>query len=341
MLVNILAPIFVFAVIVLIHEGGHFITAKLTGMRVDEFAVGFGPKLGGLKKGETLYSLRAIPLGGFNRIAGMDSSDKTDDPRAFVNRPVWARLLVIAAGSISNVLLAFFIFVGAFLYAGYQTFPNLPVVGTVLAGTSAEKQGIEAGDKILSVAGKEVNTWTDIGKITKDLDTRIVPVKVSHEGEEKTLTIMMTDGECGRPIIGISPYLEHHQVGVGEAFLMGGERCVFLLKMMVTGLADMITGHEADVAGPIGVARMSDQVADTGFLSLLLFIALLSLNLGFLNLLPIPLLDGGVLILTLIEGLSGRELPEKALYYIQTVGVTILLGLFLFAMCNDINGLMK
>lgn len=269
MLVNILAPIFVFAVIVLIHEGGHFITAKLTGMRVDEFAVGFGPKLGGLKKGETLYSLRAIPLGGFNRIAGMDSSDKTDDPRAFVNRPVWARLLVIAAGSISNVLLAFFIFVGAFLYAGYQTFPNLPVVGGVLAGTSAEKQGIEAGDKILSVAGKEVNTWTDIGKITKDLDTRIVPVKVSHEGEEKTLTIMMTDGEGGRPIIGISPYLEHHQVGVGEAFLMGGERCVFLLKMMVTGLADMITGHEADVAGPIGVARMSAQVADTGFLSLL------------------------------------------------------------------------
>ena len=341
MLVNILAPIFVFAVIVLIHEGGHFITAKLTGMRVDEFAVGFGPKLGGLKKGESLYSLRAIPLGGFNRIAGIASSDKTDDPRAFVNRPVWARLLVIAAGSISNVLLAFFIFVGAFLYAGYQTFPNLPVVGTVLAGTSAEKQGIEAGDKILSVAGKEVNTWTDIGKITKDLDTRIVPVKVSHEGEEKTLTIMMTDGEGGRPIIGISPYLEHHQVGVGEAFLMGGERCVFLLKMMVTGLADMITGHEADVAGPIGVARMSAQVADTGFLSLLLFIALLSLNLGFLNLLPIPLLDGGVLILTLIEGVSGRELPEKALYYIQTVGVTILLGLFLFAMCNDINGLMK
>ena len=111
--------------------------------------------------------------------------------------------------------------------------------------------------------------------------------------------------------------------------------------MMVTGLADMITGHEADVAGPIGVARMSAQVADTGFLSLLLFIALLSLNLGFLNLLPIPLLDGGVLILTLIEGVSGRELPEKALYYIQTVGVTILLGLFLFAMCNDINGLMK
>lgn len=341
MLVNILAPIFVFAVIVLIHEGGHFLMAKLTGMKVEEFAVGFGPKLGGIKRGETLYSLRAIPLGGFNRIAGMDSSDKNDDPRAFVNRPVWARLLVIAAGSVFNVLLAFFIFAGAFLYAGYQTFPDLPVVGGVLSGTSAEKQGIEKGDTILTVAGQKVDTWTDIGKITKTLDTRIVPVTVSHEGEKKTLTIMMTDGDNGRPIIGISPYLEHHEVGPGEALLMGGERCLFLLKMMVTGLVDMISGHEADVAGPIGVARMSAQVADTGFLSLLLFIALLSLNLGFLNLLPIPLLDGGVLILTLIEGVSGRELPEKALYYIQAVGVTILLGLFLFAMSNDIQGLMK
>mgnify|MGYP000136298051 FL=1 len=341
MLVNILAPIFVFAVIVLIHEGGHFLMAKFTGMKVEEFAVGFGPKLGGIKRGETLYSLRAIPLGGFNRIAGMDSSDKNDDPRAFVNRPVWARLVVIAAGSVFNVLLAFFIFVFAFLYAGYQTFPDLPVVGGVLSGTSAEKQGIEKGDTILTVAGQKVDTWTDIGKITKTLDTRIVPVTVSHEGEEKTLTIMMTDGDNGRPIIGISPYLEHHEVGPGEALLMGGERCLFLLKMMVTGLVDMISGHEADVAGPIGVARMSAQVADTGFLSLLLFIALLSLNLGFLNLLPIPLLDGGVLILTLIEGVSGRELPEKALYYIQAVGVTILLGLFLFAMSNDIQGLMK
>lgn len=340
MIVSILAPIFVFAVIVLIHEGGHFLLAKLTGMRVDEFAVGFGPKLASVKKGETLYSLRIIPLGGFNRIAGMDS-EKSDDPRAFSNRPVWARLLVIAAGSLFNVFLAFFIFWGAFLYAGYQTFPDVPVVGAVLKGTSAEKQGIVEGDKILSVDGKEVTTWTDIGKITKDLDSRIIPVKVSHEGEEKTLTIMLTDGENGRPIIGISPYLEHHDVGFGQAFLMGGERCVYLLKMMVSGLVDMISGHEADVAGPIGVARMSAQVADTGFLSLLLFIALLSLNLGFLNLLPIPLLDGGVLILTLIEGVTGRELPDKALYYIQAVGVTILLGLFLFAMCNDISGLLK
>ncbi|WP_297020894.1 RIP metalloprotease RseP [uncultured Dialister sp.] len=340
MILSILAPIFVFAVIVLIHEGGHFLTAKLTGMKVEEFSVGFGPKLGSVRKGETEYSLRAIPLGGFNRILGMDASE-SDDPRAFSHRPVWARLLVISAGSIFNVLLAIVIFWGAFMISGYQTFPDEPVVGAVLKGTSADKEGISPGDRILSVDGKAVGTWTDIGKTTSSLDKRIIPVTIEHNGEEKTLTILLQNNEEGRPIIGISPKLETHKAGFFKALSMSLDRCGYLLKMMVVGLYQMISGHEADVAGPIGVARMSAQVADTGILPLFLFIALLSLNLGFLNLLPIPLLDGGVLVMTIIEGIRGKELPEKALYYIQAVGISILLGLFIFAMCNDISGLMK
>lgn len=340
MILSILAPIFVFAVIVLIHEGGHFITAKLTGMKVEEFSVGFGPKLGSIRRGETLYSLRIIPLGGFNRILGMDASE-SDDPRAFSHRPIWARLLVISAGSIFNVLLAIGIFWGAFMISGYQTFPDEPVVGSVLKGTSAEKEGIAPGDRILSVDGKAVGTWTDIGKTTSSLDKRIIPVTINHGGQEKTVTILLQNSEDGRPIIGISPKLETHKAGFFQAFTMSLERCGYLLKMMVAGLYQMVSGHEADVAGPIGVARMSAQVADTGILPLFLFIALLSLNLGFLNLLPIPLLDGGVLVMTIIEGIRGKELPEKALFYIQAVGVSILLGLFVFAMCNDISGLMK
>lgn len=340
MILNILAPIFVFAVIVLVHEGGHFITAKLTGMKVEEFSVGFGPKLGSVMKGETRYSLRAIPLGGFNRILGMDASE-SDDPRAFSHRPIWARLLVISAGSLFNVLLAIGIFWGVFMISGYQTFPDEPVVGAVLKGTAADKEGILPGDRILSVDGKAVGTWTDIGKTTSALDKRIIPVTFEHNGEEKTVTILLQNNEEGRPIIGISPKLETHKAGFFKALSMSLDRCGYLLKMMVVGLYQMVSGHEADVAGPIGVARMSAQVADTGILPLFLFIALLSLNLGFLNLLPIPLLDGGVLVMTIIEGIRGKELPEKALYYIQAVGVSILLGLFIFAMCNDISGLMK
>ena len=131
MLNTILAPIFVFAVIVIVHEGGHFIMAKLTGMKVEEFAVGFGPKILSRKRGETVYSLRWIPLGGYNKIAGM-STDENEDPRAFSNRPVWARLLVILAGSFFNILLAFFIFMSIFLVNGLYTFKDEPVVGSVL-----------------------------------------------------------------------------------------------------------------------------------------------------------------------------------------------------------------
>ena len=138
MISSILAPIFVFAVVVIVHEGGHFLMAKWTGMKVIEFAVGFGPVIVSKKWGETLYSLRLIPLGGFNKIAGMDDQNK-DDPRAFNQRPTWAKLLVIVGGALFNVLLALLIFISAFKIEGYNTFPNLPKVGTVLAGSSDEK----------------------------------------------------------------------------------------------------------------------------------------------------------------------------------------------------------
>lgn len=340
MIVNILAPIFVFAVIVLVHEGGHFLLAKATGMRVIEFAVGFGPRIVSRKIGETLYSLRIIPLGGFNRIAGMDS-EATEDPKAFSKRPVWARLLVISAGSVFNVLLAYFIYAGVFLYEGYYSFPNIPVVGTVLENSAAAKSGIRPGDRIISINEKDISTWTNIGEETRLSGNGEISLTLQSGEERRNLHLSLKENEEGRRIIGITPYMEHQEAGFFKALSLSFNRCVFLIRMMGGGLINMISGHEADVAGPIGVARMATEVADTGILPLFLFIALLSLNLGFLNLLPVPLLDGGVLVMTLIEGISGRKLPEKALYYIQAVGVTILLGLFIFAMCNDINGLLK
>lgn len=340
MISTILAPIFVFAVIVFIHEGGHFLMAKATGMRVIEFAIGFGPKLVSKKWGETTYSIRIIPLGGYNKIAGMDDENK-DDPRAFSQKPVWARLLVIIGGALFNVLLALVIFISVYKIVGYQTFPNLPIVGSVLEGTTAAQHGLQAGDTIISINGKAVAKWEDIGQELKDKANRVIPIEISRDGEKKQMDIIPQDNGEGRAIMGITPYVEHHDTTLTQAISMGFERCVFLLKMMVGGLYGMITGGPADVAGPIGVARMSSAVADTGLMPLFLFIALLSLNLGFLNLLPIPLLDGGLLILTIIEGIIGRELPRKALVYIQAVGIAILGTLFLYAMGNDISMLLK
>lgn len=340
MIGNILAPIFVFAVIVFIHEGGHFLMAKWTGMRVIEFAIGFGPKLVSWKKGETTYSIRWIPLGGFNRIAGMDDENK-EDPRAFTQKPVWARLLVIIGGALFNVLLAFSILVSVFKIQGYQTFPNLPIVGSVLEGSSAAQQKMQAGDQIISIEGRKVEKWTDIGEALKDKANRVIPMQVSRHGKLLDVQIIPQDNGEGRAIMGITPYLEDHETTLWQSITMGWNRCVALLKMMAGGLYGMLHGGQADVSGPIGVARMSANVATHGMTALWVFIALLSLNLGFLNLLPIPMLDGGLLILTLFEGILGRELPRKALMYIQAVGIAILGSLFLYAMANDISGLLK
>lgn len=340
MIGSILAPIFVFALIVFVHEGGHFLMAKWTGMRVIEFAIGFGPKLVSKKMGETTYSLRLIPLGGYNRIAGMDDESK-EDPRSFTQKPVWARLLVIIGGALFNVLLAFFILVAVFKIEGYQTFPNLPMVGSVIEGSSAAEHQLVPGDTIVSIEGKKIEKWTDIGEALKDKANRVVPMEISHEGTLRQVNIIPQDNGEGRAIMGITPYLEQHDTTFLQSMTMGGERCISLLKMMAQGLYAMIHGGDAEVAGPIGVARMSATVASHGLVPLFVFIALLSLNLGFLNLLPIPLLDGGLLIMTLLEGLLRRQLPDTALKYIQAIGIAILGTLFLYAMFNDISGLLK
>ena len=162
MLNAIIAPVIVFAIIVIVHEGGHFFMAKLTGMKVDEFAVGFGPKIVSFRKGETLYSLRAIPLGGYNKIAGMNRDD-LDDPRAFRQSPTGAKQKPTktkqqekAGGALFNILLAFFIFTAIFFINGIHSFKDIPVAGSVLEESSAARAGIKAGDKIISINGEKV-----------------------------------------------------------------------------------------------------------------------------------------------------------------------------------------
>lgn len=341
MMTSIIAPILVFAVIVLVHEGGHFVTAKLTGMRVDEFAVGFGPKLWSCRRGETEYSLRLIPLGGYNKIAGMEPGP-SKDPRAFSNKPYWARLMVICAGSFMNIILAFLIFTGVIYSVGIQHFPDIPVVGEVLSDSPAARAGIEKGDRIKTIGSASIEKWMDIPGAMKDKASRVVAVTIERNGAERTLTVIPQASEEGRAVVGIMPYVESRSVSMGEAAFLGFDRCGYILKMVVYGIAGAVTGSgNADVAGPIGVARMAGDVAVVGIAPFLLFIAVLSLNLGFLNLLPVPMLDGGLFFITLVEMVTRRKLPEKALYYVQMTGLTILIALFLFATMKDITALIK
>ena len=340
MIMTILAPIIVFSIIVLIHEGGHFITAKLTGMKVEEFAVGFGPKLWSCRRGETEYSLRLIPLGGFNKIMGMAPGESTD-PRAFTERPVWARLIVICAGSLMNMFSAFLIFTGLFLTIGVQSFPNTPVVGNVLPDSPAAASGLRPGDRILAVDQVPVQQWTDLAEVISTKANRVVEVTLERDSVARTISIIPENKGEGRATVGIIPYMDSRPVSVGEALMLGADRCAFVLNAVVSGLGAIAVGESADVSGPIGVARMAGTVAEVGIVQFLLFIAILSLNLGLLNLFPIPLLDGGLLFLTLGEALFRRKLPDRALYYIQAVGITILVGMFLFATFNDLSALSR
>lgn len=336
--ITILATIFVFSLIVFIHEFGHFITAKMTGMRVDEFAIGFGPKVCGYRRGETLYTLRAVPLGGFNRIAGMTEDEPLDD-RSFLNKPIHSRLIVIAAGALMNFVLAIVLIWGLMATVGTVEVSTEPIVGNTMTDSAAAQANMQQGDRIVSIGGTPISTWNDISKAVETHRGNVVTVVVNREGSDVNLDMIpRVDSQSDRAILGVMPQMTRQYHGVFESAWLSVEKTGQICKMMIVGLYDMIAGtQKADLAGPIGIAQLAGQVASVGFSNLLMFTAFLSINLGILNLLPVPLLDGGYIILLLVEGVTRRRLPKRALYYIQVVGMAVLGSLFLLAMFMDIS----
>ncbi len=250
-------------------------------MQVDEFAIGFGPKIYSCTYGSTLYSLRAVPLGGFNRIAGM-TEDEPLNERSFLNKPVPSRLLVIAAGGIMNFLLAILILWGVTFAVGTMTVSPQAVVGSVIENSAASQADMQEGDRIVSIGGTAITQWSDISQAVAEHSRSVVTVVVERDGKELSLDMIpQVDSQSQRATLGIMPVITKQ--------------------------------------------------------SHLDFTAFLSINLGILNLLPIPLLDGGYIILLILEGISGRRMPKKALQYIQATGMVILGALFLFAMFQDIS----
>ena len=211
-----------------------------------------------------------------------------------------------------------------------------PIIGDILAGNPAATAGIQKGDKIVSINGQYIQEWKDITESLKGHSNHVVSVTLDRNGE--TIFTTVIPRESGdRAVIGINPVLEVKEYSIGESAVNAVSHTGSTLTDMVQGLWNIVTGHsKGDVAGPIGVAQMAGQVAQHGFISLLLFTALLSLNLGVINLLPIPVLDGGHLVLLILEGITGRKLPEKALQYIQMTGVGLLLLVFVYSTFQDI-----
>lgn len=337
-MLTILAAIFVFGVLVTVHEFGHFITAKMTGMRVDEFAIGFGPKIYQQKDGETLYSLRAIPLGGYNKIAGMDPDDPVE-PNAFNSKPIPARMLVILAGALMNFILPIILFSGIFMVEGRMQLVNEPVLGTVVDEMAAARAGLKAGDRIVTIDGKNVETWTDVVLNLRKAGTEEVTLTAERNGVLQTYKMTpMFDKDAGRPLIGVSPKFSKESLGFFGSIKEGFIYTKNIGLSMVSGLYRIVSGNApADVAGPIGVAQMAGQVAEKGLLPLMNFVAFLSINLGVINLLPLPALDGGHFVLLLLEALRGKPLGGKAMTNIQMIGVALILALTVFSTFKDIT----
>ncbi len=337
-MLTILAAIFVFGVLVTVHEFGHFITAKMTGMRVDEFSIGFGPKIYQQKEGDTLYSLRIIPLGGYNKIAGMDPDDP-EGPNSFKSKTVPARMLVIISGVLMNFLLPVVLFSGIFMIKGIERPIDEPILGTVAENKAAFNAGLKVGDKILTINGISVNTWNDVVRTLQQNGSKNVTMTVVSSEEVKTYTMMPEyNKELDRALIGISPQFVRERIGIVDSLKLGISYTKYVITAMIDGLCKIITGKvPAEVAGPLGVAQMAGEVAEKGVLPLINFVAFLSINLGIINLLPLPALDGGHLVLIILEILRGKPLGRRAMKNIQTIGVVLILALTIFSTFKDIT----
>ena len=330
MLISTIAIVFVFGLLVLVHEFGHFITAKKTGMRVDEFAIGFGPKIWSRQKGETVYSVRSIPLGGFNRIAGMEKDmDEDAGDRAYWARPVWARMIVILAGSVMNFILPFLIFAGIFFFNGIQT----PI--------NERQAGLKMGDKIISINGEPVDSWTNFVEKVQGEDGKVLSVEFVRDNETMTTSVVPKyDEQAKRALIGVTAPVQTQSVGFIDSIVLAFATVINIIYQMYSALVGMITGSvAAELSGPVGVAQMTSQAAHLGIVPLLQFAALLSLNLGIINLLPIPALDGGHFVVLLVEALRGKPIEAKYVRVVQMAGIILLLSLMFFATAQDLGRL--
>lgn len=334
---TLIATIFVFGLLVLFHEFGHFITAKMVGMRVDEFAIGFGPKLISFRRGETLYSLRIIPLGGFNKIAGMDP-DEEQDERSYNAKPILARMLVILAGSFMNFVLPVLIFIIIFISSGITSPSNEPILGEVIAHKSAAQAGLIAGDRIIGIDEKSIDSWREFVEVVQTSGGKVLKVHFERDGQMRdTSMIPEYDEASKRALIGVVSSVDTYRPGILESVGLAFKNTGLIIVKMIEGLTQMFTGKaSADLAGPIGVAQMAGEVAQMGFAPLLQFAAFLSINLGIINLLPVPALDGGHFVTLILEAFRGKPLGPKSLQYAQMIGFVLLMGLMLFATFKDI-----
>lgn len=329
--VTAIAAIFVFGLLILAHELGHYFVARLTGIRVIELAVGFGPKLIGWSKKGIDYSVRVVPLGGFCRLMGEDP-EEASHPDSFPQKPIMSRMAVLLAGSVMNLALALVVFFLIFFFIVGTPTPTAEI-GHVVDDSPAEEVGLQAGDRITSIDGEPVETFNDVVNIVSARAEKEFSITVVRDGEE--ISYMVTAEEepaTGRGVIGVGQMLERYSLipSVQHSFRQYG--------MVLASFYHVFAGDAPldDVAGPVGIIHIIGEVAQTGLLNLLMLTALISINLGIINLLPIPALDGGRILFLLIEAVRGRPIEPEKEGLIHFLGFALLITFILFITYQDI-----
>ncbi len=345
MLVSIIAFIIVIAICVVIHEFGHYITSRILGVQVHEFAFGMGPALKqwvhNKKDGSRmLWSIRLLPIGGFCRVAGM--GEDLDDEivisgKGFNEQPAWKRFFILLNGSLFNVILAL-VLMACFLWGHGVLNMNSTAIGEIMPGFPAESANIQAGDIIKSINDKEVSRWAEVTDALREEGAKGEPVNLKILRGDKMLdfsVLIPVNKEYGRPMLGISPSYEYY--GFFKALSSAAGYTYRMTVMMLRGIADwVLRRQEVDVTGPVGIASMSGHAMRRGLWSFITFVALISLNLGLLNLFPIPALDGGRILFVLLEMIFRRRLPERVENWIHAAGFVVLISLMIFITFQDV-----
>lgn len=337
---TIILSLVVIGVLVFFHELGHFIAAKASGMLVQEFALGMGPTLFSITRGETKYALRMLPVGGFLRVAGEESEEGKEsipESRRYDKKPVWMRMAFVAGGPIFNFILAAIIFAVMFVFVGVPS--TQPIIGAVSPDWPAAQAGLQPGDRIVSIAGVPVESWSDLQQVVSQNSHQPLQFVIDRGGVEQSIAITpKIDEASNRAMIGVSPH--NVRYNVFRSLYLGAREMVWFTGEIVSVLTGMLTGRTpAEGAGPIGMVVMIGQVASTGIVNLLSFAAIISIQLGLFNLLPIPALDGSKLVFLTIEGLRGKPIDPDKENMVHFVGFVLLMALLILITFQDLQRL--
>lgn len=328
------AAIFVFLLVILLHELGHFLVAKLVGIKVNEFSIGMGPKVFQRNKGETKYTLRLLPIGGYVKMEGED--EDSDDPRGFGKSSPFARIAVVVSGALMNFVLAIIVL----SIVAYNVGSPTTIIEKISPDSPAESAGIISGDTIISINDVNIKSWDGLtNQISSASPNKSLKINILRDNEEKIINVKPIV-EDGRSIIGIIPKYES---SITQGIKGGIENTAYFIRLMFEFLRMLFKGQVTtnDLSGPIGVISEVGKQAKMGINNLLLILGFISVNLGFFNLLPIPALDGSRIVFLIIEVLRGKPIDPEKENIIHLIGFALLISMMIIISYKDILELMK